>query len=108
MAKSDDYRKILVQLIKINNRLCVIEGNQRNAESGTTACSAAGGGIEQVKTARSAGRAPCENEVLDVIRTEFEKASSGFDVSDPNRDLLFHLYVTICHQVAECFIEARR
>lgn len=64
----DKYQEILSALATMNERLRVLEANQRNAESGTTACSAAGGGIEQMKTARSAGRAPLLSEVMDVIQ----------------------------------------
>lgn len=42
----------------VNRRLDSLEGNQAKPESGTTACSDAGGVVEQVKTAGSAGREP--------------------------------------------------
>jgi len=63
-----DLREIHRQLEELRIRCDYIEANQRNAESGTTACSAAGGGIEQVKTARSAGREPCLIEVLEYAK----------------------------------------
>lgn len=87
---------------------CVIEGFRPQAESATTGCSAAGGGITPQNSVRSAGRAPCYTEVLDVIRAEFERASSEIEVCDAHRDQLFNLYKSISQRVAACFNEARR
>ena len=66
-----DLREIHRQLEELRIRCDYIEANQRNAESGTTACSAAGGGIEQVKTAHSAGKKPCPPALLTLAEETY-------------------------------------
>ena len=53
-----EYRVTGESLSEIRELVDLIEGNQAKPESGTTACSDAGGVVEQVKTAGSAGREP--------------------------------------------------
>ena len=94
---------------RLINRLCDnLEANQRNAESGTTACSAAGGGVEQVKTAGSAGREPgliedivqwVEEQITDLRGTEGQLTPRDLG----KRQAYCHVLTKLTH-----IIEARR
>ncbi len=104
---SDEKLAMLFRIVgKIELRLDAIEGNQRNAESGTTACSAAGGGIEQVKTARSAGWEPCLIEVRDFLRKRRDTYVS-MHIGDYHGSQVFELE-SILEWIDERIIEARR
>ena len=73
-----ELREIYRQLDKLQIRCDYLEANQRNAESGTTACSDAGGVVEQVKTAGSADREPLLSEFEAYMEERLEWASDQF------------------------------
>lgn len=102
-----DLREIHRQLEELRIRCDYIEGYQRNAESGTTACSAAGGGIEKMKTARSAGRAPCLTEVLEYLQKERWSYERLMRLSDMERRE-YYMLRKIYRAVELMEIEARR
>ena len=103
-----EYRVTGESLGEIRNIVDLIEANQRNAESGTTACSDAGGVDEHVKTAGSAGREPgliedivqwVEEQITDLRGTEGQLTPRDLG----KRQAYCHVLTKLTH-----IIEARR
>jgi hypothetical protein len=66
------------QIGDLINRVRVLEANQLKAESDTTGCLAAGGGIEQGKPDRLAGREPWLELMEYIDKTRF-RAKAEFE-----------------------------
>lgn len=72
MVTREEFAELVSAVQTLEIQVSALEANQRNAESSTTRCSAAGCGIEHSKPDRSAGREPLLSEYLTNMEKRIE------------------------------------